>query len=1050
MSVSMGNAVGYLDLDISDFLAALKQAQTEAQGASSAMEKVFKNASDEISKMGKSIEKMGKTFSVALTTPITAGFGASVKVLAEFEQTMSRVEALSGATGDELEALSAKAQEMGAKTKYSANDAADAFTYMAQAGWKTEAMLQGIDGVMNLAASDGIALADASSIITSSLTGFGLAASDAAHFADVLAIASSASNTDVQSLGESFKYVAPVAGAAGYSIEDVATALGIMANNGIVAGQAGTSLRAIIGRLSGPSKLAREYMEELGISITNADGSMKTFDEVIDNLRGSFGQLTTAEQMFYATEIFGQEAMTGVLSLINTSVDSYDELRDSIMDSDGAAEDMAKTMQDNLLGRLEELSSAVEAIAMSVGQILMPYVERVVAQLQSWADRINALTDEEKEHLVQIAAMVAAIGPAILVIGKMVTAFSGLVTIVGKVQNGLGLISGSTAALSAPILAAVGVIGTLAAAFKTLWDTDSEFRSSMVAGWNTLKATFAEFVNDITADLATLGINWETVTNTLAQIWDGFCQVLEPIFTTAWNTITTVLSTALNVLSSLFGIFANAFTGDWEAVWNNVGKLFYSIGQGIWNTASGIFDGIIQAWNNFIGPFQTAWETAWNGVTSFFTSAFTFVADTFSGVVNKILDGIGYLMEGIAIVGEFFGSDEWAPALRKWSQNVRNTEIDIADSFTQTMDTVGSTIQTGMKKADDFFNAGWDVISGNVDISGLGTELSGQLSEIGEDLGSQATEIGTDLADKMALGTAGAGSLSLGSTGEDEEPGFFKKWQQYLEDWEDSTGQYITMVEEKFTEMGGYVTDLWTSVNDYINQGYEQQIDELEKMIESSNEMYDEQIEKQQEQYDTQLQNLRQSYANKEITDAEYVAGKNALEQQMTDFIKQKNAEKEASERQLKQKQDQLARKQFESNKAVQIAQVWINAATATMRAFAENFWPVALGISAAIASIAGVQSAAIAAQKYTPMFAEGGVVDRPTLGIFGEQGREAIVPLKRNTEWIDLVTDRVLQGMDAVGRSAYNITFNSPKQIDEIQASRLMKRTIRDLAEGF
>ena len=407
MAVNMGNAVGYLDLDIAAFTAALAEAQQNANSASKQMSKAFETASKEIDKIGTSISNVGKTLSLGLTTPLVGGFTASVKVLATFEQTMSRVEALSGATGDELDKLSEKAQEMGAKTKYSANDAAEAFTYMAQAGWDTEKMLSGIDGVMNLAASDGIALADASSIVTSSLTGFGLAASDAAHFADVLAVASSASNTDVQSLGESFKYVAPVAGAAGYSIEDVATALGVMANNGIVAGQAGTSLRSIISRLSAPTKLSAEYMEQLGISVTNADGSMKTFDGVIENLRTSFGSLTTAEQMFYASEIFGQEAMTGVLALINTSVDEYGELESAIYNSEGAAQAMAETMQDNLLGRLEELSSAVESIVMSVGEILMPTIEKVVAKLQEWADYLNNLSDEQKETIVQVGLFVA-------------------------------------------------------------------------------------------------------------------------------------------------------------------------------------------------------------------------------------------------------------------------------------------------------------------------------------------------------------------------------------------------------------------------------------------------------------------------------------------------------------------------------------------------------------------------------------------------------------------------------------------------------------------
>lgn len=1066
MAVDMGNAVGYLDLNIADFEAALKQAQSLASTASKTIEKSFENASKQISKIGDSISSVGKKLTIGLTTPITAGVTASIKVLAEFEQTMSRVEALSGATADELELLSKKAQEMGATTKYSANDAAEAFTYMAQAGWDTQKMLDGIDGVMNLAASDGIALADASSIVTSSLTAFGLAASDAARFADVLAIASSASNTDVQSLGESFKYVAPVAGAAGYSIEDVATALGIMANNGIVAGQAGTSLRSIISRLSAPTKLSAEYMEQLGISVTNADGSMKSFDGVIENLRKSFGGLTTTEQMFYAAEIFGQEAMTGVLALINTSVDEYDNLADAIYNSEGAAKDMAETMQDNLLGRLEELSSAVESLAMSAGEIMMPVVESIVARLQEWADYLNSLSDEQKESIVQIGLFVAAIGPALTIVGKVVSSFGSLVSLVGKVTTGFNLLSGATVAISTPIAGIVAAIAILAAAFATLWNNSESFRTGILKGWNSLKSTFASFVNDITSSLNTLGINWTTLTNALRGIWEGFCNALAPVFSTAWSVIVSVLSTVLNSISSIFGIFASAFTGDWEGVWNNAGKLLYSIGQGIWNTAKSIFDGITQVWNNFIGPFQDAFETALTGIASFFGSVMSTIGNAFSDTINWIVDKLTYVTQFVGWVASKLGAD-WGVALNEWSKETREGfNIDIVGSVEDGMDKIGSTIETGLATADEFFNKGWDEITSNIESTDISNAVDEAVAGAQESLEEAGSNMGTTVGESFNASFQEAIDNAEIDTSSIEVQ--FKEVVEEVKDevddvtttvvtrtydvfaaLSDEVGAVLQVIQAQYSEGANAVMELWGSVTDYITQGYQQQIDALERQIEASNEAYEIQIKDEKARYNEELANLKELYENKEITDKEYKAKKNALEQQMTDFVDQKNEEKEASELALKKKQDDLARKQFEANKATEIANVWINLAAAIMKTYATSGWILGSIFAGLLTAAAGVQTAMIASQKYVPMFAKGGVVDKPTLGIFGEAGKEAIVPLERNTEWLDMLSNRLVAN-GAVGQNAYNITFNSPTTIDPIQASRLMKRTVRDLAEGF
>lgn len=270
---------------------------------------------------------------------------------------MSKVSAISGATGEDFQKLTDKAKEMGAKTKFSATESAQAMEYMAMAGWKTSDMLNGIEGIMNLAAASGEDLATTSDIVTDALTAMGLQASDSGHFADVLAAASSNANTNVSMMGETFKYAAPLAGALGYNIEDLSMAIGLMANSGIKGGQAGTTLRSILTRLAKPPKEAAEAMDQYGISLKNSDGSMKSLMEVMENMRDSLQELPEDEQSAAAAAIGGQEAMSGLLAIVNASESDFDKLSSAIGNADGAAAEMAATMQDNLAGQLTILKS---------------------------------------------------------------------------------------------------------------------------------------------------------------------------------------------------------------------------------------------------------------------------------------------------------------------------------------------------------------------------------------------------------------------------------------------------------------------------------------------------------------------------------------------------------------------------------------------------------------------------------------------------------------------------------------------------------------------
>lgn len=314
----------------------------------------------------------------------------TVDTYSTFEATMSRVKALSNANSEEMERLTATAKEMGAVTKYSGTESAEAFTYMAQAGWSVNDMISGIGGVMSLAAADGLDLASTTDIVSNALTAFGLKAKDSAQFADVLAVASSATNTDVYDMGEAFKYVAPVAGAMGYSIQDASLAIGLMSNNAVKGSMAGTALKTSLANMASPTDNMAAAMKKYGISLTDSEGNMKSLKGVLDNLRSSLGGLSETEQTAAASTIFGKEAMAGMLSIINTSEEDYRSLAAAINDSEGAADRMASTMQDNLAGTLEQLGGAVETVQLSWGERLKPYIASLANLL---ADNMPAIED---------------------------------------------------------------------------------------------------------------------------------------------------------------------------------------------------------------------------------------------------------------------------------------------------------------------------------------------------------------------------------------------------------------------------------------------------------------------------------------------------------------------------------------------------------------------------------------------------------------------------------------------------------------------------------
>lgn len=411
-----------------------------------------------VKEFGQGMTSVGKELSMKVTAPLTAIGGLAVKLGADFRSGLSEVQAISGATAEDMMKLEESARSLGSTTKFSAKQVTEGFSYMSMSGWDVQQSLDGIDGVLNLAAASGENLGRVSDIMTNSISSFGDEAKDAGRYADVLAAAASNANTDVSGLGEAFKMVGPVAGALGYSLEDTSVALGLMANSGIQGSQAGTALRSALTNLVSPTKAMKDEMKKLGINVKDSNGEMKPLDTLLGDLRGSFGKLTDAEKASSAATIFGKEAMSGMLAVVNAGDADFNKLTKAIANSEGVAEEMSKTMQNNLAGQFTNLKSSLEELAIKISDALEPAMKGIINAVQGLVNRLNGLSKGAQPAIVAIAAIAAAIGPLAVVLGT-------LLTMVGSFMTVLPVLLPLLASLAPPVAILVGTLGALAAAY---------------------------------------------------------------------------------------------------------------------------------------------------------------------------------------------------------------------------------------------------------------------------------------------------------------------------------------------------------------------------------------------------------------------------------------------------------------------------------------------------------------------------------------------------------------------------------------------------------
>ena len=735
--IDVGSAVGYLLLDLSGWNKGLQSAKS----ALNTFMDESATAADKASALSSALKGVGTGLTTTVTTPLVGLGTAAVKTAATFEQAMAQVAAVSGldTAGAEFEALGEKAKEMGSKTKFSASEAAEAFNYMAMAGWDAQQMMDGIEGVMNLAAASGEDLALVSDIVTDALTGFGLAASDSAHFADVLAAASNSANTNVSMLGESFKYVSPVAGALGFSVEDVSVALGLMANSGIKASQAGTSLRTLFTNLVHPVGQSADAIEALGISITNSDGSMKSLDTIMRELRTTFGNMTEAEKASYAAMLAGQEGMSGLLAIVNTTDEDFQKLTDSIAAAGGTAQEMADKQLDTLEGKITLFKSAMEGLAISFGEVLLPMLTNLVEKITDVVNWFNGLSDETKKTITVIAGIVAVLGPLMIIIGNVISVVMKVVKAIKLIKGAILAVKGAMVALNAVMLAnpiglVVAAIAALIAIFVVLWNKCDAFREFWINLWEAIKEAFAqvaEAIGEVVSNIA----EWfstlpERIGEAINAVVDWFTQLP--------GRISSAISEALNAVTNWAQEVYNSLSIGVSQAINAVSQWFDQLPSRI-GYALGYAAGSIVAWvQETYTTMTTKIAETIKAIGQWFTSLPDRIAEGLSKAINSISEWCSNVLTAI---GEWFSNmwsafTEWFTALpgriRDWLAEALQAVVDwglglieaAGEALGGFVESISEWLSQVPEKFKEWFNAAIEFLKG----------LPAQLYEIGANM----------------------------------------------------------------------------------------------------------------------------------------------------------------------------------------------------------------------------------------------------------------------------------------------------------------------------
>ena len=649
MAVNLGTAVGYLDLDTKKFVIGLDKAYASL--------KLFGDSTDTIDeklmKFSRTTGMAGKLLTATITAPVIGFTAASVKAGAGFDSSMSKVKAVAYTTMDDIDGLQEAAEnlgvdfvdtgdnvetsfntirnaaiKMGNDTKFTAQESADALYYMGLAGWNSAEMLNGLQGILDLSAASGIDLAQTSDIVTDALTAFGKEASYATDFANALAAASANSNTNVDLLGESFRYVAPVAGSYGYSIQDVTLALGLMASAGVKGTQAGTGLRQALKQLTDPTDENLALMEKYGITLHDSEGNMLSLRDVMGQWRESFGDLNvelydtegnlkTGEQILEeyghslptsefeklnaVANIFGTRALPGVLAIIGSGDEDFDTLAAAIdganesFDGLGEATGQARMRMDNLAGDWVLFTSALGTAKIVISDMLNGVLRGLVQGLTNIVRAFNTAPPIVQKFIFVLSLLAAAVGPLLLII-------SGISFVAANLVGTFGSLSAVFSGIAlGPIAIVVAAVAGLIAVITHLWKTNEDFRNKIIGIWNNIKQSVVNFVSRFKEQMQQLQPFFTNFVNGLKIIWDAFCNLLAPAIEAAFSIISTVIDTALTAISYIIDAFIALVNGDWDAFWN---ALYWVVET----VLDGVFTAISTWGQGLIDTFRPLWD----------------------------------------------------------------------------------------------------------------------------------------------------------------------------------------------------------------------------------------------------------------------------------------------------------------------------------------------------------------------------------------------------------------------------------------------------------
>ena len=659
--MDLGTAVGYLMLDASGF----QKGFSQAEGYLKTFQDKSATFSDKMSALGNTMSNIGGTLTTSVTLPLVGLGTAAVKIGNDFEAQMSRVQAISGATGDELQQLNDLALQLGADTAFSASQAAEGMENLASAGFSVNEIMDAMPGLLDLAASSGADLGTATEIAASAVRAFGLEASDTGHVADVFAEAAARTNAQVEDMGEAMKYVAPVASAMGQSIEMTAAAIGIMSDAGIKGSQAGTALRGAFSRLAKPTDAMTKVMEDLGLSFYDAQGKMYPLAAIVGELQTNMSDLTQEQRNNALVTLFGQEALSGMLALMDRGSKDLIDMTEAFAEADGAAKEMADVMLDNTAGALEALGGSVETLAIRLQQVMAPTVKAVAEKLTEFINTLTNMDEGTLRTIVTVGAFVAAIGPLLLIIGKVISA----ITAIGPALY----------VLTGPI----GIIIAAVAALAAAWATDfAGIRETTESVFNSIKEVI------------------ETIWNAITELWNSNFMGIRSTAEATWEAIKGIFEGAFQAIEGLFEAFAALFRGDWDGFWQGIKDVFSGIWQAIGSLLEGFLDNLVLT---LIGIGKTLWEAA--------KEAFNNIKEGFEETWNSIVDWFEWAKEDPVEAIKSIGTSLW------------NAGVEAFTELWEGMKSVWNSITSWVEDAVDWIVDKvkfWETEAGKINNSSLG------------------------------------------------------------------------------------------------------------------------------------------------------------------------------------------------------------------------------------------------------------------------------------------------------------------------------------------